>query len=338
MSAPAMRAAMHGIIGVLGGAASILFAISAFAQSSKPGQPGGYPTRAVRTIVPFPPGGATDVVMRLVGQQLATRFGQPFLVENRPGAGGQIGTQAALAAPADGYTMVLSGETLVCLGQLFQKDLAYDARKALKPVAFLATNLMGIAVHPSVPARTLAELIDYAKRNPGKLSYATPGIGTPHHIVGEIFAKAAGIDIQHVGYKGGSAAVTDLVGGQVQIMIGGLAALRPHADQNRLRILATTGAERVEILPLVPTISETLPSFAMTSWVGLFMRSEAPDPALNLLNTEINAILKRPEVRRQLVEQGLDPRFGPATAVRSAVEADCKTWLGAIERTGLKFE
>lgn len=338
MSAPALRGAGSGIIGVLGGVAAILFGLSAYAQSSKPGQPGGYPTHAVRTIVPFPPGGATDVVMRLVGQHLATRFGQPFLVENRPGAGGQIGTQAALAAPADGYTMVLSGETLVCLGQLFQKDLAYDARKALKPVAFLATNLMGIAVHPSVPARTLAELIDYAKRNPGKLSYATPGIGTPHHIVGEIFAKAAGIDIQHVGYKGGAAAVTDLVGGQVQIMVGGLAPLRPYAEQNRLRILATTGPERVEILPLVPTISETIPGFAMTSWVGLFMRSETPDAPLSALNTEINAILKRPEVRRQLIDQGLDPRSGPPAAVRSAVEGDCRTWLGAIERTGLKFD
>jgi tripartite-type tricarboxylate transporter receptor subunit TctC len=298
-------------------------------------QPPPYPSRPVKLIVPYAPGGATDVVMRLVGKELNARFGQPFVVENRPGAGGHLGMQSAMNAPADGYTLVLSADTLVCLGQRVVGNPTYDPRAGLRPVAFLATNLMGIAVHPSVPATTLAELIDYVTKNPGKINYATPGIGTPQHIFGALFVKRTRLDMSHIAYKGGAAAVVDLLSGQVPVMVGGLAPLLAHAEQNRIRILATTGEKRVEMLPDVPTVSETVAGLAMMAWIGLFARPDAPPDAMAALNAEINEALKRPENRALLLKQGLEPRYGRIAEVATAVDADCKIWNKAVDETGI---
>ena len=296
-----------------------------------------YPTRPVRVIVPFGSAGATDIVARLIGQWLSERLGQPFVIENRPGAGGNLGTEAVVRAPADGYTLALIGAPSAINATLYEK-LNFNFIRDITPVAIVIRFPNVMVVNPSVPVKTVPEFIAYAKANPGKLNMTSPGNGSTPHVTGELFKMMTGINIVHVPYRSVAAGMTDMLSGQVQVTFGTTASTIAYIRAGTLRALAVTTATRSEALPDLPAIAEFVPGYEASAWFGVGAPRNTPTEIVNKLNTEINACLADPNLKARLVDLGGITLAGsPADFARLIVEETAK-WAKVVTFSGVKAE
>jgi tripartite-type tricarboxylate transporter receptor subunit TctC len=312
------------------GLAASVFPLRAFAQ--------GYPAKPIKFIIGFPPGGATDVVGRIMAKKLQDALGQPVVVENKPGASSNIGAELVLKAPADGYTFYVNAVTNTINASLFSK-LNFDFEKDFEPVAMYATVPNLLVVHPSVPVKSVKELIDYAKLNPGKLSYASSGSGTSIHLSAELFKLMAKVDMLHIPYKGSSPAVTDLIGGQVQLMFDNMPSALPHVKGGKLRALAVTTMTRSPSAPDIPTINETeLPGFDAGSWFGLMAAKGTPKDIIARVNSESNKALNSQEVKDRFLELGAVPTPLSPEGYGDYIRAEIKKWGAVVKASGAKVE
>jgi tripartite-type tricarboxylate transporter receptor subunit TctC len=296
-----------------------------------------YPARPVHIIVPVPAGGALDIVARLIGQSLSERLGQPFIIDNRPGAGTNIGIEAAVRSPADGYTLLLIPGSVTVNATLNQK-LPFNFIRDIAPVAMISALPLVMEVNPSFPAKTVSEFIAYAKANPGKVSMASSGVGTPQHITGELFKLMTGIDMLHVPYRGGAPALTDLLAGQVQVMFSPLPESIATIKADKLRALAVTTATRVPALPDVPTVAETLPGFESATWQGLGVPEKTPPEIVARLNQDINAALGDPKIKERLADLGSAPTPMSPAEFKTLIAAETAKWAKVIRDADIKSE
>jgi tripartite-type tricarboxylate transporter receptor subunit TctC len=296
-----------------------------------------YPTRPVRLIVGFPAGGPTDIVARITAQSLSERLGQQVVVENRPGAGSNIATQAVITAPPDGYTLLLVSPPHAINATLYHK-LPYNFLEDIVPVAGLAEGPNVMEVHPSIPAKTVAEFIAYAKANPGKISFASAGNGTTIHLSGELFMAMTGIKMLHVPYRGSAPALTDMIGGQVHVMFDNLLSSMPHLQSGALRPLAVTSLKRSETLPDVPTVAETLPGYETSTWWGVGVPKGTSAEIVTLLNREINAVLADPKVKARFAELGSTPLILTPGAFGKFLIAETEKWAKAVKFSGAQVD
>jgi tripartite-type tricarboxylate transporter receptor subunit TctC len=291
-----------------------------------------YPSRAVKIIVPFGAGGPADVAARLLGNILQERFGQPFVVENRTGAGGVIGTQEVAKSPPDGYTLLMMSNTQTANESLVPQR-KYELMRDLVPIAPVNYSDLVIVVHPSVPAKTLQEFIALAKSQPGKLNYASSGVGTPYHMAGELFKSMAGVNIQHVPYRNSGDARTGVIGGQVQMMIDAVPAMAPNIAANQVRALATTGQQRSSVLPDVPTVIEAgVSGYEATIWLGLMAPTGTPKPIIDKLNAAVNEAVKRPDIVRLWKDQGAAPMSMSPEEFDKFLRADIVKWAEVVKK------
>jgi tripartite-type tricarboxylate transporter receptor subunit TctC len=295
-----------------------------------------YPTRPVKIIVPFAAGGPADVYARFLAQRLGDSLGQPFVVEDRPGAGSIIGTDAVAKSAPDGYTLLLMSNTQT-VNESLVPNKPYALLRDFTPVAPINYSDLVLVVHPSVPANTLADLIKLAKAEPGKLNYASSGTGTPYHMAGELFKSMAGVDIVHIPYKGSSGARTDVLGGQVQMMFDAVTTMSEHARTGSVRALGTTGKTRSSVLPNVPTIAEAgVPGYEAVIWLGLIAPKGTPPAIVNKLNAEISRIESRPEVRAEWEKQGAIPVVMTPEAFGRYLADDIVKWERIVKISGAK--
>lgn len=291
-----------------------------------------YPARPVRIIVPFGPGGPADVVARQIGSILQESLGQPFVVENRTGAGGVIGTLEVAKAPADGYTLLMMSNTQTANESLVPQR-KYELMRDLMPIASLNSSDLVIVVHPAVPARTLREFIALAKSQPGKLNYASSGQGTPYHMAGELFKTMAGIDIVHVPYRNSGEARSGVIGAQVQMMIDAVPAMAPNVLENQVRALATTGKTRSSVLPNVPTAIEAgVSGYEATIWLGLMAPAGTPKPIIDKLSAAVNAAIRRPDVEKLWAAQGATRMTMAPEEFDKFLRADIVKWADVVKR------
>jgi tripartite-type tricarboxylate transporter receptor subunit TctC len=295
-----------------------------------------YPERPIRFVVPFPPGGSTDIAARSLADKLSASLGQTVIVENRAGANGAIGTTEVARAAPDGYTILFAADPVTTL-HLVVKNLAFDTLRDFVPVTQVTTQPLALAVHPSVPAQTVRELIAYAKANPGKLSFCHSGTGSGQHLSGELFKKMAGIDMVHVPYKGGGPAVQDLVAGQVPVGVLGSTPLIPHHKSGRIRILAFTSLERFPPMPDIPTLHESgLTGFQTSQWLGLLAPRGTRDEVVQKLYAETAKVLALAEVRERLAQAALQPVGSAPREFAAVVRADIERWGKLTRELGIE--
>ena len=298
-----------------------------------------YPSKPVRLVVPFAPGGTTDVLARLLGQKLSEGLGQQFVIDNRPGAGGNIGTELAARSPADGYTLVMSFDGTMAINPSVYRKLPFDAQKDLAPVASVAQVPLLIVVHPAVAAGSIAELVALAKANPKRLNYSSAGHGSTGHLAGELFAARAGIEMVHVSYKGGGQAVQDLLGGQIQMVVTALPTVEGHLKGGKLRALAFTSAKRVPGAPEVPTLAESgFAGFDVLSWYGVLAPAGTPPEVVRRLNAQINAVLQAPDVRARLAALGAEPTGGTPEQFAATIGADTVRWAKVVSDAAIRID
>src|SRR5215470_16643316 len=296
-----------------------------------------YPTRPVRWVVGYPPGGPQDIVARLLGQFLSERFGQQFLIENRSGAGGNIGAEAVINSPPDGYTMLLVGSPNAINATLYEK-LNFVFLRDIAPVASIGRVPLVMEVHPSVPAKTVPAFITYAKANPGRINYASAGNGTPQHVAAELFKMMAGVNMLHVPYRGAAPAVTDMISGQVQVMFDPMPTSIEQIRAGRLRPLAVTTARRAEVLPDLPTVSETLPGFEADTWYGAGVPRNTPAEIVDALNRGINAVLGDARVKARLADLGAIVLTGTPADFGRMLADETEKWGRVVKASGAKPE
>ncbi len=296
-----------------------------------------YPSQPVRIVVGFPPGGPSDIVARLIGQWLSERLGQPFIIENRPGASTNIATEVAVRAPADGYTLLLVTPSAAINATLYD-NLHFNFIHDIAPVATVMRAPYVLVINPSVPARTLPEFISYAKANPGKITMASSGIGTGSHVAGELFQTTAGVTMLHVPYRGAAPALTDLLGGQVQVMFESIPSLIGHLQAGRLRALAVTTAARADALPDIPPIGDFLPGFEASYWAGLGVATGTPAEIINKLNGQINAGLADPKMRTRIGDLGGTPLAGSPSDYGKLIANETEKWGKVIRAANIKAE
>jgi tripartite-type tricarboxylate transporter receptor subunit TctC len=296
-----------------------------------------YPTRPVRLIVGFPPGGTGDILARLVGQWLSERLGQPFIIENRPGAASNIATEAAARAASDGYTLLLASVANAVNATLYQ-TLNYNFIRDIVPVATIASTPQVLDVNPSLPAKTVTEFILYAKANPGKLSMGSGGIGSPEHVAGELFEIMTGVNIVHVPYRGGAPAVADLLGGHLQVMFDVMPTSIGYIRTGKLRALAVTTATRSEALPALPTLSDFVPSYEASVWAGLCAPRNTPAAIIDKLNSEVNAMLADPKMRARFADLGATVLPGSPADFEKLIADETDKWGKVIRAANIKPE
>jgi tripartite-type tricarboxylate transporter receptor subunit TctC len=296
-----------------------------------------YPTRPVHWIVPFPPGGATDVVARIMSQWLSDHLGQQVVIENRGGAGGNIATQSVINAAPDGYTVLLVPTSSAINATLYE-SLPYNFLKDIAPVAGLVRSPNVMEVSLSVPAKTVAEFIAYAKANPRKINMASPGIGTSVHLSGELFMLMTGVQLTHVPYRGGAPALTDLMGGQVQVMFDVLPGSLAHIQAGQVRALAVTTRARADSLPEVPTLADTVPGYEASTWFGFGAPKGTPPEIIAKLNQAINAGLADPTIKARFAEVGSEPMPLSPAAFGALVAAETEKWAKVVKASGAKAE
>ena len=294
-------------------------------------QADAYPSKSIRIVVPFPPGGATDIAARLIGTKLSERWKQPVVVENKPGAGGNLGSDIVAKAPPDGYTLVMGVTGSHAINTSLYSKMPYDPVADFEPITQVAVVPNVVVVHPGVPAATLAELVALAKKEPGKLNYASLGNGTAAHLTMEMFKTAAGIDLAHIPYKGSAPAVADLLAGQVQVMVDGLPSALPHVKAGKLRALAVTSAKRSAAAPDLPTIAESgYPGFFADAWSGLFAPKHTPKPIVDKLAAEVQRILDLPDVRERLASLGAEPVGSTPAEFAGHVRREIDKWSRVV--------
>jgi tripartite-type tricarboxylate transporter receptor subunit TctC len=315
----------------LAAGAAALPAVSRIAQAQS------YPSRPVRLIVPLAPGGATDIVARLIGQWLSERLHQPFVIDNRPGGGTNIGTETVVRAASDGYTLLLASTPNTINATLYDK-LNYNFIRDMAPVASIIRNALVIVVHPSLPAKTVPEFIAYAKANPRKLNMASPGNGTPNHVSGELFNMMAGVEMVHVPYRSGGPALTDLLAGQVQVMFPATVSSIEYIRAGRLRALAVTTATRSELLPDIPTVAEFVAGYEASNWFGICAPKATPAGIVDKLNKEINASLADPSIKARLADLGGDVLALSPADFGKLIAEDTEKWGNVIRAANIKAE
>ncbi len=315
----------------LGAGAAALPVMSQIAWSQ------AYPARPVRIIVPFAPGGANDITARLIGQWLTERLGQQFLIENRTGGGGNIGIEAAVRSAADGYTLLVVGTTAAINATLFEK-LNYNFIRDVAPVASIIRVPHVMQVNPSLPVATVPEFIAYAKANPGKISMGSGGNGSPAHVTGELFKMMTGVNLTHVPYRGAGPAITDLLGGQIQVTFTDMAASIEYIRAGKLRALAVTTATRSEALPDIPTVSDFVTGFEASQWVGLCAPKNTPPEIIGKLNTEINTGLADPKLKARLADLGGMVLAGSPADFGKLIADDTEKWGKVVKLSGAKPE
>jgi tripartite-type tricarboxylate transporter receptor subunit TctC len=296
-----------------------------------------YPLRPVRVIVPFAPAGSTDLIARLIGQWLAERLGQPFIIDNRPGAGTNIGTEAVVRAPADGYTLLVATPPSAINATLYEK-LSFVFLRDIAPVAGVLRSPIVMEITPSLAAKTVPEFIAYAKANSGKISMASAGIGSGPHMAGELFKMMAGVNMVDVPYRGSGPALIDLIGGQVQIYFDALPTSMEHIKAGKLRALAVTTAARADVLPDTPALSEFLPGYEASFYGGFCAPKNTPSEIVDKLNKEINAALTDPKVRARLAELGGTPLAGTPASFGKLIAEETEKWGKVIKFAGIKPE
>jgi len=297
-----------------------------------------YPVKPVRFVAPYPAGGVNDIVARILGQRMAAALGQPWLIDNRPGRGGNIGTEAVAKAPPDGYTLVHGGMGSLTLGPFLGK-VPYDALRDFVPITLTARAPNVLAVHPSLPARSVKDLVALAKARPGELNYATSGVGSTPHLTAALFTSMANIRMVHIPYKGGPPATTDLVAGQVPIGFAPIPSFLPHIASGKLRGLAVTGLQRSPTLPSLPTVNESgLPGFEMSPWFGVLAPAGTSIDIVARLNTELVRVLRSPDVATQFGAQGVEPAYSTPDEFLGVIKADLKKWGKVIAEAGIKGE
>jgi len=320
-------------------AIAALAALSAVAGPARAAEPAAsYPTKAIRLIVPFAPGGSNDIMARLVGQNFTERMGQQVVIDNRAGASGIIGTDIAAKAPADGYTILMMSLTFAVNPSLFKK-LPYNTEKDLVPVTLVASAPLLLVVNPAVPAKSLKELIAYAKANPGKLNFGSGGPGTTPHLAGEMLKTMAGLRMTHIPYKGGGPALADLVGGQIQLMLENIPSTLPFVRSGRLRALAVSGLARSPLAPDLPTLDEAgLKGYEIVGWNGLFVPAGTPRAIIAKLHAETVKALSHANVKERLATMGAEGVGSTPEQFAAFVKAEISKWAKVVKDAGLKQE
>jgi tripartite-type tricarboxylate transporter receptor subunit TctC len=311
-----------------------------FCAAPAPAQPAAdFPARAIRIVVPFPAGGATDIAARLIGERMTADWKQPVTIDNRPGAGGNIGSDVVAKSAPDGYTLIMGVTGSHAINTSLYARMPYDPVKDFEAISQVAVVPNVVVVHPSVPAKTLQELVALAKKEPGKLNYASLGNGTAAHLTMEMFKSVAGIDITHIPYKGSAPAVADLLAGQVQVMIDGLPSALPHVQAGKLRALAVTSAKRSRAAPGLPTIAESgYPGFSADAWSGLFAPKGTPKAVVDKLALETQHILKLPEVEKRLGELGAETVGSTPAEFARHVQQEIDKWARVVKASGARVD
>ena len=311
---------------------------AAYAQPTPKASARSYPTKAIRLIVPFAPGGSNDITARLVGQKFSDSFGQQVVIDNRTGASGIIGTDIAAKAPPDGYTVLMMSLTFAVNPSLYRK-LPYDTEKDLVPVTLVASAPLMLVVHPSVPAKSVQELIAYAKSNPGKLNFGSGGPGTTPHLAGEMLKMMSGTQMTHVPYKGGGPALVDLMGGQIQLMLENIPSTLPLAKSGKVRALAVTALKRSSLVPEVPTLDEAgHKGYEIVGWNGLFVPTGTPQGIVSLLHATTVKALAQPDMKERLMALGAEAVGSSPNEFKAFLHAEIAKWAQVVKRAGLKVE
>ena len=297
-----------------------------------------WPTKPIRIIVGFAAGGSTDVTARIIGQALSERLGQPVLIENRPGAGGNIGADAAAKADPDGYTLLMATSSTFAANPALYKSLPFDVQADFAPITVTAFIPNLLVVNPSVPVKNLAEFVAYAKANPGKLNYGSAGNGTSQHISGALFNAQAKVETMHVAYRGGALAVNDLLGGQIQVLFAPLVEVVQQVRAEKLRALAITTAKRSPLLPDVPTVAETLPGYEVTLWNALLAPAKTPPEIIERVNRAAIDALRSEEVKAKLAEQGSEPVGNSPAEFRAFIASELAKWKRLVEISGASVQ
>jgi tripartite-type tricarboxylate transporter receptor subunit TctC len=318
--------------------AAILLAFALCCAAAQAAADGAYPARPVRVVVPFTPGGGADLIARTVGQKMSDQIGQQFVIDNRVGADGNIGTEIVARALPDGYTILLGYVGNLAIGPAMRRKLPFDPVRDFAPVIHLVAAPNILVVNPSVPAKNFEEFIAYVKANPGQVSFASAVVGSPGHLAGEMLKRAAGMDMAHIPYKGAAQALVDVIGGQVQAMFG-VSTVLPHIRTGKLRALATTGSRRIALLPELPTVAELgFPGFEASAWYGLLVPARTPVPVVARLHQEAARALKEPEVMRRLEAAGFVVAGSGPEAFARYIRTEIAKWAGVVAASGAKPE
>lgn len=312
-------------------AAALAFAGAAAAQSD-------FPTRSITMLVGFAPGGASDTAARIIAKKLSENLGQTVVVENRPGAGGNIAHQQMATASPDGYMILLGSVGPLAVAPHMIAKLPYDPLKDLAPLSMAVTFPNVLVVHTGVPAKSLAEFVALARQNPGSLNYASTGVGSASNLAGELFKQRAGVNIVHIPYKGGGPAMTDLLGGRVSAYYSTHSTAGPHIEAGKLRALATTGLKRSTFLPNVPTIAESYPGFEADNWYAFVTSAKVPQPLLERWNKELVKALSAPDVKEQLAKHFLEPSPGTREELAKYIKGEYDTWGRVVKTAGIKAD
>ncbi|MCC6532259.1 MAG: tripartite tricarboxylate transporter substrate binding protein [Burkholderiales bacterium] len=314
----------------------VLAAAAISTHSAQAQAPEAFPSKPLRLVVPFPPGGGTDILARIVGQQMTEAMGQPAVVDNRGGAGGMIGTEYAMKAAPDGHTILIA-VTAYAINPTLYRKVNYDPLRDFIPVTLGISFPYLFVVHPSLPVASVKDLIALAKKQPGKITFASSGTGMSNHLAGELFKDMAGIDILHVPYKGGGPAMNDILGGQVSMIFGTVLQTLPQVRAGKLRALAVSSAARASFVPELPTVAEAgLPEFQATGWYAFMVPAGTPAPVVGKLNRELTRILELPAVKQKLLAMGAEPWPTSAEKAREFIAAEVARWSRVVTKAGLK--
>ena len=303
------------------------------------GASAAYPDRPIKLVVAYPPGGGTDIVARLITPELSRRLGQPISIDNRGGAGGNIGTEYAVRSAADGYTLLMGNVAPNAINVSIYKKLPFDPQKDLSPISLVAITPNMLIANNDVPVKSVADLVAYARANPGALNFPSAGLGTSSHLAGELFNTMAQVKMVHIPYKGGGAAFSDLMGGQVQIFFATMPAAMPLVRSGKLRAIAVTSDQRAIALPDLPTISEAgLPGFSATTWYGLYAPKGTPTDIVNRINREVKEILQLPLIREKMIQQGFEPQGNSPDQFSLFISSEITKWARVVKSAGIVSE
>jgi tripartite-type tricarboxylate transporter receptor subunit TctC len=316
-----------------------VFAFSALLAASAAAFAQTYPSKPIRLIVPFPPGGSADILARAIGQKAGEGLGQPFVVENRPGAGTAIGADALAKSAPDGYSVMIGTVSSHAINPALNPKLPYDPLKDFTPVSLVATIPFAMIVHPSVPTKNVQEFIALAKAKPGSLNYSSAGNGTSNHLAGELLKSMARVDIVHVPYKGSAPALNDLIAGQVSLMFDLVLTAAPHVKSGAVRGLAVTGAQRSSALPELPTVAESgVPGYEVSAWFGIFAPAGLAQPVVQRLNAEFVKGLQQPDLRQRLASQGAEPLTSTPDEFGNYLRSEIAKWAKVVKDSGMKVD